>query len=341
MRSKNSSNEKKNKKFKLFDMNRDGKGVYEKESRKPTLKFFFVLAKRKFPQLLRLNLILLLMLAPVFVVLGLFLLGTKAPSVINATYVPLYGIAKIIPSPSLTASLDFSALQMSVPVLSSAMNVVIVLMVLITALTFGWQNIGAAYVLRGLCRGDAVFVLSDFIYGIKRNWKQGFLLGLLDFICSAVLIMDFVFFFYRTGSFGTDFMYFTIFAVSLIYLIMRFYIYQLLITFDLSIFKILKNALIFTILGIKRNLMAILGLILLIGLHILLIVFLLPIGISIPLVLPLIYIFAFIGFITTYAAYPIISRYMIEPYQTKTTESESDEDSLDLLNESAPTEIEE
>ena len=90
LRSKNSSNEKKNKKFKLFDMNRDGKGVYEKESRKPTLKFFFVLAKRKFPQLLRLNLILLLMLAPVFVVLGLFLLGTKAPSVIDATYVPLY-----------------------------------------------------------------------------------------------------------------------------------------------------------------------------------------------------------------------------------------------------------
>ena len=37
--------QKKDKKFKLFDMNRDGKGVYEQESRKPTLKFFFHLIR--------------------------------------------------------------------------------------------------------------------------------------------------------------------------------------------------------------------------------------------------------------------------------------------------------
>ncbi len=312
----------KKKKFKLFDLNRDGKGVYEQENRKPNLKFFFILGKRKFGQLLRLNVLLLLMVIPLLVILGLFLLGTKTPTVTDPMFIPLYGISKILPSPSLSATLDFSSMQMNVPVLSVGMNLVIVLMVLIFAVTFGWHNVGSAYVLRGLFRGDAVFVFSDYFYGIKRNLKQGFLLGLLDFICSAVLIIDFVFFFYRTGSFGADFMYFTIFAVGLIYLMMRFYLYLMLVTFDLSIFKILKNALIFTILGIKRNLLALLGLILLIGLHVLLIIFLIPMGISIPLVLPLVYIFAFLGFIATYAAYPVISKYMIEPYETTTTDSE-------------------
>ena len=107
---------------------------------------------------------------------------------------------------------------------------------------------------------------------------------------------------------------------------MRFYLYQLLITFELKNFKILKNALIFSILGIKRNIMALLGFVLLLALHIFLIILFLPIGISIPLVLPFVYILALFGFISTYAAYPIIDRYMIQPYEAsqKSLAAESD-----------------
>ena len=116
-------------------------------------------------------------------------------------------------------------------------------------------------------------------------------------------------------------MYFMVFAMILIYLVMRFYIYQLLITFDLSVFKIIKNALIFSILGIKRNVMALLGILLLLGLHVVLIILLIPMGVSIPLVLPCVYIFAMLAFISVYAAFPIIDRYMIAPYQEVTEPS--------------------
>lgn len=312
------------KKFKLFDMNRDGKGVYEAENRKPTLKFFFVLLKRKFPQLLQLNFLMLLQIIPLAIIAGIYFLGTKTPTITEATYVPLYGIARSLPSSSLTNALDLSGIQMELPVFSPLMIVSMIVLVLILAITFGWQNVGAAYVLRGLFRGDPVFVFSDFFYAIKRNLKQGFWLGLLDFICCGVLIMDFAFFYFRTGSFGADFMYFAIFALAIIYIAMRFYLYQLLITFDLSNLKILKNALIFSVLGIKRNVMGFLGLIVLLGIHILLIIWLMPMGISLPLVLPFVYILAIIGFITTYVAYPIIDRYMIQPYETISQEKEAD-----------------
>ncbi len=305
----------KEKKFKLFNMNRDGKGVFEQESRKPNLKFFFVLTKRKFTQLLQLNLLMLFMIIPLAVIFGLYFLGTKTPTVTDPMYIPLYGITKILPSPSLSAALDMSGLQMEIPVFNPLMIAIIILMVVFLAVTWGWQNTGAAYVLRGLFRGDAVFVFSDYFYGIKRNFKQSFFLGLIDFACSAVLIIDFLFFFYRTGSFGADLMYFSIFALALIYIAMRFYLYQLLVTFDLSNLKILKNALIFSVLGIKRNLMAFLGLIILLVFHLFLIALLLPMGISIPLVIPFVYILAMIGFIATYAAYPVIDRYMISPYE--------------------------
>ncbi len=324
---------KKEKKFKLFNMNREGKGVYEVEDRKPTLKFFFILFKRKFTQLLQLNLLMLFMVIPLIVILGLYLGGTKTPSITDAAFVPLYGITKILPSPSLTSLLDLSSIQMDLPVFSPLMNVLIIAMVVFLAVTWGWQNVGATYVLRGLFRGDAVFIFSDYFYAIKRNFKQAFLFGLLDFICSAVLILDFLYFFFRTGgSFGMDFMYFAIFAIGIIYITMRFYMYHLLITFDLTTYKILKNSLIFSVLGIKRNVMAYLGLILLIALHIALIVLLLPMGISIPLVLPLVYILATIGFIVTYAAYPIIDRYMIEPYQNDENSASDDVVKNDFLS---------
>ena len=189
-------------------------------------------------------------------------------------------------------------------------------MVLFLAITLGWQMTGASYVIRGLFRGDAVFVFSDYFYAIKRNFKQGFLMGLLDFVCLAVLGIDLVYFYNLLGtSFGFDFMFFMIFALMLIYLIMRFYMYNLMITFDLSILKILKNSLIFTVLGLKRNVLALVGLGLLIGIHILLIILLIPMGITIPIILPFVYIMAMCCFIGTYAAYPIIDKHMIEPYQ--------------------------
>lgn len=308
--------------MKWFNKNKDGKGVYEVESRKPTLGFFFKLFFRKFSQLLQLNLFMLLMVIPILVVGAIFLLGEKTSTATELIYAPLYGINQVVPSPDTSALLDLSSIQMNLPVFSPTVNIIILILGIVMALTWGWQNVGATYVLRGLFRGDAVFVFSDYFYGIKRNLKQGFFLGLIDFIISAILIYDFVYFYNLTGSFTLDLMYFTTFALLLIYIVMRFYIYTMLVTFDLKIFKIIKNALIFSVLGIKRNIMAMLGIILLIGIHILLIFLFIPYGISIPLVLPFVYILAALGFMTMYAAYPVIEKYMITPYEQTSSEGE-------------------
>ena len=307
---------------KLFDMNKDGKGVYETESRKPTLGFFFKLFFRKFSQLLQLNLLMLFMVIPILVVASLFLLGEKTTTATELLYAPLYGINQVLPSADISSLLDMSSIQMNLPVFSPTVNVIILILGIALAVTWGWQNVGSTYVLRGLFRGDAVFVFSDYFYGIKRNLKQGFFLGLIDFAISAILIYDFMYFYNMTGAFTLDLMYFTTFALLIIYMVMRFYIYTMLVTFDLKIFKIIKNALIFSVLGIKRNIMAILGIVLLTALHIFLIFLFIPYGISIPLVLPFVYILAAIGFMVMYAAYPVIEKYMITPYESANEEVE-------------------
>ena len=108
---------------------------------------------------------------------------------------------------------------------------------------------------------------------------------------------------------------------------MRFYIYLMLVTFDMKMRKIFKNALIFTVLGIKRNLMALLGMILLLAISIALIFLLVPLKIYAVILLPFLCILGFSGFMYTYAAYPVIERYMIAPVTSTTSADPSAEES--------------
>ena len=81
------------KKFKLFDMNRDGKGAVE-ENTKPTLGFFFKSIFRKFPQLLRLNLLMIFQMIPLLVIALVYFIGEKSPVATNEIFAPMYGIDK-------------------------------------------------------------------------------------------------------------------------------------------------------------------------------------------------------------------------------------------------------
>ena len=96
----------------------------------------------------------------------------------------------------------------------------------------------------------------------------------------------------------------------------------MLVTFNMKIGKILKNALIFTVLGIKRNIMALLGLAAVTAIAVGMIFLFLPMGLGVTIVLPLIYYLGVCCFITTYAAYPVIKKYMIDPVVSANEDNE-------------------
>ena len=111
---------------------------------------------------------------------------------------------------------------------------------------------------------------------------------------------------------------------------MRFYIYLLIVTFDLSIYKILKNALIFSLLGFKRNIMGVLGILLITALHVILLLLLISTPLSgLPIILPFLWYMAAVTFTSAYAAYPVIDRYMIAPYANQEDEEETIEGSVE------------
>lgn len=306
------------------------KEITEEEDRTPNLKFFFKLLWRKGRSLVTLNFMMLFMIIPIVAAVLIYILSPNTPSAISPLYAPVYGASMISGSPSISTLLSTANFQIGLPVLSVTNSVILILLGLFLLLTWGVQNAGSAYVLRGLFRGDAVFVFSDYFYGIRKNWKQALLLGTMDFVVLAILVIDYISLFRGISVGFSDIMLGIIFAIAIIYFFMRFYIYQLMITFEMKWIKILKNAIIFTILGIKRNLLAAVGIAIMIGLNLLLVLLLLPI-MTIPLFLPCFYLFSFSGFMSVYAAYPIIDRYLIKPYEeshpsvSQSTEAEVEE----------------
>lgn len=105
------------------------------------------------------------------------------------------------------------------------------------------------------------------------------------------------------------FFWFTI-VLLVMYLFMRHYIYLLLVTFELSIIKIYKNALIFSILGFGRNLVAFLISAVLIAFNFSLMMVYLPIGIILPFIITV----GLCLYTSVYTAWPKIEKIMIEPY---------------------------
>ena len=311
-----------NKKFKLFDPMRDGKGVEKGEDTTPNLKRFFKLWGRKFWKLISLNLLMVVQIIPLLIIVWLYFAGPKISTLYSPLYAPLLGAQTAAPT-TVGATLFNSAagLMHQTPIFNSWAHWVMAAMVIILLVTYGWQRTASTYILRNLVRGDGVFMISDYFYAIRRNLKQGFIMGLID--CAALFALGFdLFYFWNAPTTGANnVMYLLIFALVFIYGIMRFYTYLMMVTFNMKLSKIFKNALIFTVMGFKRNILALLGMGLLTGIFVVLILFL---GSTIQAlyIVPFLCLMGFCGFMYTFAAYPVIEKYMIAPVQKPATDGE-------------------
>lgn len=316
----NSEPEKKGK-FSLFKK-KEPKGVTKEEAELDAnaprnIGFFFKLFGKSFSKLLTLNFLMIFQIIPILAALYVYLQGPMTPVQTSALAQTAFGIGLFDDTPVLSLINGLTSATTGLPAYGSYVYIIIAALLVILAVTWGWQNVGATYIIRSLVRGEPVFMWTDFIYAIRKNRRQGFFMGLVDFVCTAVLTFDLVYFSGLYGGFWQDTMFFFTVGISIIYCFMRYYIYLMLITFDLSISKLIKNAFLFSMLGIGRNIVASLGVILMLVINFLLAVWLVPLGIIVPFILPFFYFLPFSAFITAYAAYPKIKQYMIDPQITE------------------------
>ena len=175
--------------------------------------------------------------------------------------------------------------------------------------TWGFTKVGTTYIYRNMMSGEPVFPLSDAKYIVKRNIKQSLLLGIFDMIMILIFVynISFLMMNYNADTLNSFMLFLTV-AMAVIYLFARPYAFIMVFTFDLKLRKIIKNALYFTILGIKRNFVSLIGMICLVALNYLIFTLFMPIGALLPFVITL----SICDFMAVYAAYPNIIKYMMD-----------------------------
>lgn len=311
------------KEFKLFNLTKDGKGVKKEPEGPKNLKNFFKHFKSKFTRLMSVNMFIVLGNFPIFFLMLAFSGNLDTPSTSPAydLFAPVYGVLSHDLNPVSAALHGIFGTQAQIG-FPTVWTYIFYGLSALVIFTFGYVNTGTTYILRNMIKGEPIFMWSDFWYAIKRNKRQGLILGIVDLLVSFLCVYDIIFFYFNTGvSPIMNFMFYASIFISILWFWMRFYMYIVMVTFDLSIFKILKNALIFSLVGIKRNIMATLGIVSMVFITYYLMIVALPIGIIIPFVL----LFADCAFMSCYAAFPKIKEIMIDPYYKNEKEENFEE----------------
>ncbi len=298
----------------MFNPKGNGKGITKEEAAKPkTVRRFFRYFSSNFNMMFALNIFMFLGNFPIlfglFALTGNMNIHTTSPS--SSLFGPIYGAVTAggMKNPISAALMGVHGVQSDVSMVTPITKVFFALTLLVV-FTFGIVNAAVAYVMRNIVKGESITFISDIKYCIKRNWKQALLLGIIDIIMIALIVYDLLFFLIGSAGAVTSFLFGIMVIVAMLYIMMRSYMYVILVTFDLPLRKILKNSFIFSLLGFKRNIVAFLGGAAVWVLDYMILTVIFPVG----LVLPVIFLVSLTTFMGIYAAYPKIKEIMIDPY---------------------------
>ena len=286
--------------FGLFNYAKPGKGVSKDEPEKKRFFLFFELYFRKFWKLLLVNLIYAVITFPL----------------LSAFVIWIFSAFGVDPS-AFANDMTMYIFTMVVFGLPQPFNYILIAA---SAILMGPATAAATYIWRQFAKQEHAWVWTDFWERLASNFKQGLAVGILDIL----VWVSFVLYMSLDLSGGTAlgqylfvFRYVAI-LIFIFYTVMRFYVYLIMVTFDMSVIAILRNCWIFSILGLVRNLCTI---------FFSAIVLVATAFFPIPLILLLTH--SLVGFITTFNAYPVVEKYKLKPRQ------ENEDGSITIL-EDAP-----
>lgn len=188
----------------------------------------------------------------------------------------------------------------------------------------GLGSAGMTNIARNMARDKHSFGISDFFETIKKNWKQALVMGIINVVITAMVVASGVLYYFNFqetlgGWFsiiGTGLMLSVFFVIS----VMKYYIWLILITFNLPIGKIIKNSFYFVFINLKNNIIVGLASILWYALSVgicLLCVANAEIFILSVVVITLLNILFFPGFkhlLIQFCVFPSVKKMMIDPY---------------------------
>ncbi len=281
-----------------------------------SIKSYFKLAFAKVGLICKVNMLFLLMMLPlVFTLFGFaggvfgFQIADTAASPTDALFAQFKGMSSYEQGSAFNA-FSMPKMFLSYVNVDNGLTVALKWVGVIALLLFGPCNAGCAYIFRNTIKEQPIFVWHDFFGAVKRNFKQAFVFGIVDCFCIFSIAYALSFYYVNAASFGLRMLFFAMVIISLLYFIMRIFIYLMMVTFDLKFTKLFKNAFILSSAGVKRSLMMLISTALILGVVFLMMQYLFTFGIVVFLT----FFIGFLLFTLYYCAYPVMKKYMIDPF---------------------------
>jgi len=195
-------------------------------------------------------------------------------------------------------------------------------LLILSVILYGPLTMGMTYIFRNFAREEHAW-MSDLWSRAWSNAKQGLVFGILDLVLMWVFVNGMFSSLVEAGKtvgYTLSVIRSVLSGIAMvIWLFMRHYTYMMAVTVNLSVFRILKNAWLFVVLGFGRNVLSSV-----VTLGCVVLSFLLAPLLTI-ITLPL-FFYSFSWFCTVFTCYPIVKKYIIVPaLEAEHKQTEQDE----------------
>lgn len=266
--------------------NKPGPGVDKDAPPKPRFFIFFEVLKRKFWHLLKVNLMFVLF---------------NIPALLVAFFMSSVYLQKI--------ELDKGIGDFFIRFFIAAF------LTLIPLITFGPVQAGFTYILRNYSREEHSFIWWDFKENFLKNFKQAMAITVIDIVVMYIFGIAVNFYTSLDGLLSVFATSFVILSL-VIFTMMHLYIYPMLVTVNLSVKNLYKNAFIFSILKLFPNL-----LFLVLNIAISMAAFY---HIIVGIILYIILLPSVVGLMNNFFVNPIIKKYVVTADEPKEEEEEEE-----------------
>lgn len=198
--------------------------------------------------------------------------------------------------------------------------ILIALLAVVFVVCIGPATAGFTKILKNFYVEKPTFIVHDFFRTFKNEFKHALPIGIIDcFIFCSVVAALFVYPRLLNQQSSVVYYIFLIvpLSVGIIALLMNFYVFLMMTTTTLSLKNVLKNSLALGIVALKKNVITVLILAAVIAFYALILYFL-------PLQYAMILLFslpffpaAWLGLVIVVQCYPLIQKYIINPYYEK------------------------
>lgn len=161
---------------------------------------------------------------------------------------------------------------------------------------------GLTYVVRNYSRQEHAFLVSDFFEHTKKNWKQGLMASVLATAVTYLFLTAFLFY---LRYINPTILLAIAFVLTMMLICSSYYVYPIMVTFDMKFRYILKNSWIFAVGKFPQNLFFT---IIIFGVHLLLMYYLFPLW---CILMPVILV-AWSSYTMNYYVWHVLNKYMIK-----------------------------